>query len=397
MPSRVVAYANRLPVTGRRGALRPAGGGLVTALRPALERRRGGWVGWDGGDRGPAAPCRGPRRRSACRCRCRGAKSRTTTTASPTGRCGPCSTAGSSCPSSTVPGGAPTARSMRASPPRKRRAARSTGSTTTTSCCSRPAPRGAIAERADRLLPPHAIPAVGALARLPWRAQLHRGAARRRRGRLPHEASTATTSSARAGGARRRRRGGDDGRRARRPHRPRRGAPDLDRRRRLRGADVGRAASSAYCARCARSSRDDGCCSASTASTTRRGSSSGSRRSSSCWSSARTSTARSLRSDRRAEPGRGAGVRVAAAPGRGGRRPHQRALQRAGPRCPRPLPLPRRPARPLLAYYRLADVCLVTPLRDGMNLVAKEYVTVQGQPGAPGRSSCPSSRVRPRS
>ena len=27
----------------------------------------------------------------------------------------------------------------------------------------------------------------------------------------------------------------------------------------------------------------------------------------------------------------------------------------------------------LLAYYRAADVCLVTPLRDGMNLVAKEY------------------------
>ena len=32
----------------------------------------------------------------------------------------------------------------------------------------------------------------------------------------------------------------------------------------------------------------------------------------------------------------------------------------------------------LLAYYRLADACLVTPLNDGMNLVAKEFVTVQG-------------------
>jgi trehalose 6-phosphate synthase len=31
----------------------------------------------------------------------------------------------------------------------------------------------------------------------------------------------------------------------------------------------------------------------------------------------------------------------------------------------------------LLAYYRLADVCLVTPLRDGMNLVAKEFVVTQ--------------------
>jgi alpha,alpha-trehalose-phosphate synthase [UDP-forming] len=31
----------------------------------------------------------------------------------------------------------------------------------------------------------------------------------------------------------------------------------------------------------------------------------------------------------------------------------------------------------LLAYYRLADVCLVTPLADGMNLVAKEFVAAQ--------------------
>jgi trehalose 6-phosphate synthase len=31
----------------------------------------------------------------------------------------------------------------------------------------------------------------------------------------------------------------------------------------------------------------------------------------------------------------------------------------------------------LLAYYRLADVCIVTSLRDGMNLVAKEFVVCQ--------------------
>jgi trehalose 6-phosphate synthase len=34
-------------------------------------------------------------------------------------------------------------------------------------------------------------------------------------------------------------------------------------------------------------------------------------------------------------------------------------------------------AEQLMAYYLAADVALVTPLRDGMNLVAKEYVTVQ--------------------
>ncbi len=38
----------------------------------------------------------------------------------------------------------------------------------------------------------------------------------------------------------------------------------------------------------------------------------------------------------------------------------------------------------LLAYYRLADVCVVTPLQDGMNLVAKEYVTVQAATGGDG-------------
>jgi trehalose 6-phosphate synthase len=35
------------------------------------------------------------------------------------------------------------------------------------------------------------------------------------------------------------------------------------------------------------------------------------------------------------------------------------------------------PPTRLLAYYRLADVCLVTSLRDGMNLVAKEFVVCQ--------------------
>lgn len=36
----------------------------------------------------------------------------------------------------------------------------------------------------------------------------------------------------------------------------------------------------------------------------------------------------------------------------------------------------------LAAFYREADVCVVTPLRDGMNLVAKEYIASQtGNPG----------------
>ena len=36
------------------------------------------------------------------------------------------------------------------------------------------------------------------------------------------------------------------------------------------------------------------------------------------------------------------------------------------------------PTDDLARFYRDADVCMVTPLRDGMNLVAKEYVAAQG-------------------
>jgi trehalose 6-phosphate synthase/phosphatase len=33
--------------------------------------------------------------------------------------------------------------------------------------------------------------------------------------------------------------------------------------------------------------------------------------------------------------------------------------------------------RELLAYYRAADIALITPLKDGMNLVAKEFCAAQ--------------------
>ncbi len=36
------------------------------------------------------------------------------------------------------------------------------------------------------------------------------------------------------------------------------------------------------------------------------------------------------------------------------------------------------PQEDLVRFYRDADVCMVTPLRDGMNLVAKEFVAAQG-------------------
>src|SRR3970040_444472 len=39
----------------------------------------------------------------------------------------------------------------------------------------------------------------------------------------------------------------------------------------------------------------------------------------------------------------------------------------------------------LVALYRRADVMMVTALRDGMNLVAHEFVLCQSEPGLPGR------------
>jgi alpha,alpha-trehalose-phosphate synthase [UDP-forming] len=45
----LVTVANRLPVTKTRNGWRTADGGLVTALRPTLQTRPTTWVGWDGG------------------------------------------------------------------------------------------------------------------------------------------------------------------------------------------------------------------------------------------------------------------------------------------------------------------------------------------------------------
>ena len=37
------------------------------------------------------------------------------------------------------------------------------------------------------------------------------------------------------------------------------------------------------------------------------------------------------------------------------------------------------PFEEIITYYAVADIAWITPLRDGLNLVAKEYVAVQGQ------------------
>ncbi len=48
----VVAVANRLPVQQGDDGWELSPGGLVTALRPVMSTHRGAWVGWDGGTRG---------------------------------------------------------------------------------------------------------------------------------------------------------------------------------------------------------------------------------------------------------------------------------------------------------------------------------------------------------
>ena len=138
-------------------------------------------------------------------------------------------------------------------------------------------------------------------------------------------------------------------------------APDLGRRRRPRRP--GRQPGVDRALRRLRSSSPAaGCCSASTASTTPRASPSACARSSCCWSSAATCAASRAGADRRAQPrrhprvpraARGGGAAVGRINGRftvpGGAAPVHYVHRGAG-------------ADQLLAFYRLADVCLVTPL-----------------------------------
>jgi trehalose 6-phosphate synthase len=51
----VVAIANRLPVQRTADGWQLSPGGLVTALRPVMTERSGAWVGWDGGAKGTPA------------------------------------------------------------------------------------------------------------------------------------------------------------------------------------------------------------------------------------------------------------------------------------------------------------------------------------------------------
>jgi trehalose 6-phosphate synthase len=49
MRNRLIIVSNRLPIRRVEGTWQASAGGLVTALRPVVERRAATWVGWDGG------------------------------------------------------------------------------------------------------------------------------------------------------------------------------------------------------------------------------------------------------------------------------------------------------------------------------------------------------------
>ena len=94
--SSVAARHGRQPPAGREDARRAgatADGGLVAALRPALESRPGSWVGWDGGTSEVPAHAPRPRRPARAGLARASPRSRATTTASRTGRSGRSSTA----------------------------------------------------------------------------------------------------------------------------------------------------------------------------------------------------------------------------------------------------------------------------------------------------------------
>ena len=140
--------------------------------------------------------------------------------------------------------------------------------------------------------------------------------------------------------------------------------------------DVVREARARGAARRARPARS-GSCSASIGSTTRRACPRGSAPSSACSSCIPSTASASCCSRSRSRARRGHRVPAPQARGRrAGRAASTAASARAAGRRSTTSTARCAPER-LAALYRDADVALVTPLRDGMNLVAKEFVACQ--------------------
>ena len=104
---------------------------------------------------------------------------------------------------------------------------------------------------------------------------------------------------------------------------------------------------------------------------------------------------RRARAGRRAQPRGRAEYQNAARRRRAARRLGQRQLRPARP-ARRALPPRRAPLDDLVAVYLAADIMLVTPLADGMNLVAKEFAAVRRLDDRAARSSASSPEPRSR-
>ena len=299
--------------------------------------------------------------------------------ASPTACSGRCSTTCSTSSRSRSRTGTPTERSTDASPTRSSRSYRPGDLIWVHDYQLMLVPamlRERLPGRAHRLLPPHPVPVVrGVPHRCPGASRSSTGCSAPTSSAFTRRRTCDTSPPSALARARRRRRRSTgcaaDGRDVRLGVFPM-GVDAAT----LRRAGRRPASCVAEVERAAREPADARCSSASTGSTTPRASRAGCSRSSGC-----SSEHPELREQGAPGPGRGAVARATSTryqefrdAGRRAGRPDQRRVRHAQLGAG-PLPLPRSLAgRELCALYRAADVMLVTPLRDGMNLVAKEFV-----------------------
>ena len=178
-----VVVANRLPVDlisgpGEEPRWTRSPGGLVTALEPVMRQHGGAWIGWNGAAGDRPGPVRRRRHAPGAGAAVDGGGRPTTTRASPTPRCGRCTTTSSRRPSTTASGGTPTSPSTTGSPrpppARPRRAPRSGCTTTSCSWC-RPMLRRRRPDLRIGFFNHIPFPPYEIFAQLPWRKQVLEG------------------------------------------------------------------------------------------------------------------------------------------------------------------------------------------------------------------------------
>ena len=372
----VIAFANRLPVRRVRNTWRLSDGGLVTALRPAMKSRGGVWVGWDGG-------IETPREVEGLEIELRPVSLTRREVDDVLPRvCQPHALAAAARPGRMADlrpllvGRLPVRQRPVRGGGRSERRRLSLGARLPPVAAARAAPAGGSARAAS-------ASSCTCRSRRPRCSRGCRGARPCSRACSAPRSSrstppaTATTSCARAGSS------STASRSTARPSSSRTGAWSGRPRTRSRSMPAtspsGRAgpASTGRSRACASSSRPAPAARRRPPRLHQGHPRAPARDRAAPRAAARPPPRDHVRPGRRAEPGRDSRVPRAARGRRAARRQDQRPLHRAG--LDVPVHYLYRGVTPdrLLAYYRAAEICLVTPLQDGMNLVAKEYVTVQ--------------------